>query len=540
MSDQHLSVSVAARHREIRAQYVLLLPERLAALAHAASDAAEMLRQAHGLVGSASTFGFMDLAEAARRLEQVLRAPLPNAAAAATQLEQALAGVLGAGEQALHLPERVEDAEEVGPRAEELTVYLLEDDTVQADELVSQMRPYGYRAKAFTDPASFREAVRENPPSALIVDIICGADYDAGSETLTRMLAEGPVPPAIFLSGRDDFAARLGAVRAGGAGYLTKPVDPATLAERLDQAIGRESIRPYRVMLIDDDPLVAAQYATALGGAGMEVEVLVDPVEAIPQIRRFLPDLVLLDQVMPGCTGLELAAVLRQQEGMLSLPILFLTADQALGDKRLVLDVGAEDLLLKPIGTVQLVSQVRARVRRARQLQAMMARDSLTGALNHAMVQEHLATEVARARRDGVPLSFVMIDVDRFKRVNDEHGHAAGDRVLRSLARLLRQRLRRSDIVGRYGGEEFAVILPGTGPSEAAFMLDALRRDFQAIGFRGAGDVLFHVSFSAGVAGLTDASDLAALNLAADAALYFAKRAGRDRVHIAGSLSTPA
>lgn len=538
MSDQRLSATVAKRQREIRTQYLLMLPERLASLARAAGDLGEMLRLAHGLIGSASIFGLPELADATRRLDRVLRA-MP-AQEAAAQLDSVLADVLRLGELASAEPQPLEEMEDAGTRAEELTIHLLEDDPIQAEELAVQLRPYGYRVQGFASPLDFQVAVRATPPSALVVDIISGTDQDAGSTIIARMAAEGPIPPAIFLSGRDDFEARLAAVRAGGAGYLTKPVDPAILSERLDQAVGRESNRPHRVLLIDDDQLLAAAYATALGQAGMEVEVLDDPRSAIACIRRFLPDLVLLDQVMPGCTGLELAAVLRQQEGMLSLPILFLTADRELGGKESVLDVGAEDLLLKPILPEQLVLQVQARVRRARQLQAMMARDSLTGALNHAMVQEHLATEVARARREGTALSFAMIDVDRFKRVNDDHGHAAGDRVLRSLARLLRQRLRRTDIVGRYGGEEFAVILPRTLPAEAAAILDVLRQDFHAVGFRGAGDALFHVSFSAGVAGLMESRDLAALNLAADAALYYAKRAGRDQVHVSGSLSDPS
>ncbi len=538
MTDQHPAVSVAARHREIREQYLLLLPERLATLAQSAQDADEMLRLAHGLVGSASTFGYSQLACAARDLEQSLRDQRTNTAGTNDTLDTALAAVLRAGELAIAIPLPFSEYEETISRAEEVSVYLLEDDGEQADELVAQMRPYGYRLQPFAHPVGFAAAVRGAHPAAMVIDVICGDDQDAGSTVLAALTEDGrPLPPAIFLSGRDDFQARLDAVRAGGSGYLTKPVDPATLAERLDQVIGRETVRPYRVLLIDDDPLVAAECARALGTAGMEVEVLEEPAYAIGHIRRFLPDLVVLDQMMPGCTGLELAAVLRQQEGMLSLPILFLTADHGLGDKNLILELGAEDLLLKPVSPTQLVTQVRARVRRARQLQAMMARDSLTGALNHAMVQEHLATEVARARRDGTSLSFVMIDLDRFKRVNDDHGHAAGDRVLRSLSRLLRQRLRRSDIVGRYGGEEFAVILPRTDPAEALVILDALRKDFNAVSFRGANDGLFHVSFSAGIAGLPEVGDVAALNLAADAALYYAKRAGRDRVHLAGSLS---
>lgn len=537
MAETPNPADIATRHREIREQYIVTLPDRLAALANAASRPEELAARAHALIGSASTFKLQELAAAARQLEHAARAH-ENDGPDAARLETALALVLHLGEQAASLPPLPDPDLDMPGMPDETLVYLLEDDPVQAGELIIQLQPYGYTLVGFGDPDSFRAAVRRDRPAALLVDIICGENPNAGCETVAAMGAQGTLPPTIFLSGRNDFQARLGAVRAGGMGYLAKPADPAMLAERLDQVIGRETARPYRVLIIDDDELVSAEYATAMGAAGMEVRTLSDPADAVKAIRGFLPDLLMLDQRMPGCTGLELAAVLRQHDGMASLPILFLTAATELGDKRLVLDVGAEDLLLKPVALPLLVIQVRARIRRARLLQAMMARDSLTGALNHAMVQDHLVTEVARAQREGKPLSFAMIDVDRFKRVNDEHGHAAGDRVLRALARLLRQRLRRSDIVGRYGGEEFAVILPNTTAEEAAVVLDGLRRGFLAIGFRGADDALFHVSFSAGIAPLRPDSDVASLNLAADAALYFAKRAGRDRVHVAGSLSS--
>ncbi|MFV3074539.1 diguanylate cyclase [Niveispirillum fermenti] len=538
MAETPTPADIVTRHREIREQYIVTLPDRLAALANAATRPAELAARAHALIGSASTFKLLELAAAARQLEHVARAQDDGAHGGAPALETALALVLRLGEQAASLPPLPDPDLVVPDLSDETLVYLLEDDPVQAGEMVVQLQPYGYTLVSFDDPDRFRAAVRQDRPAALLVDIICGDNPDAGCQTVAAMGAEGTLPPTIFLSSRDDFQARLGAVRAGGLGYLAKPVDPAMLAERLDQVIGRDLARPYRVLIIDDDEIVSAEYATAMGAAGMEVRTLSDAAGAVEAIRGFLPDLLVLDQRMPGCTGLELAAVLRQQEGMASLPILFLTAATELGDKRLALDVGAEDLLLKPVALPLLVTQVRARIRRARLLQAMMARDSLTGTLNHAMVQDHLVTEVARARREGKPLSFAMIDVDRFKRVNDEHGHAAGDRVLRALARLLRQRLRRSDIVGRYGGEEFAVVLPNTTAEEAALILDGLRRGFLAIGFRGADDALFHVSFSAGIAPLRPDSDVASLNLAADAALYFAKRAGRDRVHVAGSLSS--
>jgi diguanylate cyclase (GGDEF)-like protein len=138
---------------------------------------------------------------------------------------------------------------------------------------------------------------------------------------------------------------------------------------------------------------------------------------------------------------------------------------------------------------------------------------------------------MARAERIKLPLAFAMIDLDHFKRVNDSHGHAAGDRVLRSLARLLGNRLRRTDIVGRYGGEEFGVILPDTDAATAGAVIDKVREAFAAVE-HGADGHRFTVTLSAGIAASPPIADAERLAAAADAALYRSKHAGRNRVSL--------
>jgi diguanylate cyclase (GGDEF)-like protein len=159
-----------------------------------------------------------------------------------------------------------------------------------------------------------------------------------------------------------------------------------------------------------------------------------------------------------------------------------------------------------------------------------MESDSLTGLLNHARFKERLALELERARREGQELSLAIIDLDHFKGVNDTHGHLVGDRVIRGLARSLRKHLRRTDIIGRYGGEEFAALLPNTSPEQAAARLDKIRERFGATPFDGAHGRPFSVTYSAGIAGSGPHEGPEALISAADAALYAAKRAGRNRV----------
>ena len=529
-----------AKIAAIRAAFLEQLPARIATMEAAAAapgGAAELVRLAHSLAGSGGTFGIDALTDVARAVEAAARARLDGQDAGPV-LAEGLARLRAVAEEAVRSGPLPPEAE--GPRGDRgQRIYLLEDDAEQAGWLASQLRPYGYEVTPYLEPAPFAAAVREGRPDVLLVDVACGGDLLAGPDTVSALASEdGGAPPAIFLSARGDFQARLQAVRAGGAGYVAKPPDIAQLVDQLDVLTGRAEPVPFRILVVDDDRLLGAGYVLGLERRGMVARLVTDPALALDAIRDFNPDLVVTDVMMPGCSGFELAAVLRQFDGLLALPIVFLTGDAETGARRHALDLGADAYLVKPISLAELADQVQARARRARQLRTLMIRDSLTGVLNHAMVQEHLRTEVARAQRDGAPLSFAMIDLDHFKSVNDTHGHAVGDRVLKSMARMLQQQLRRTDLVGRYGGEEFAVLMPRTRAADAKRRLDLLREGFGELTLIGRHP--FRVTFSAGVAELLPGEDARRLAQAADAALYAAKAGGRDRIELraAGSPSS--
>jgi diguanylate cyclase (GGDEF)-like protein len=159
-----------------------------------------------------------------------------------------------------------------------------------------------------------------------------------------------------------------------------------------------------------------------------------------------------------------------------------------------------------------------------------MVRDSLTGLYNHTHILQLLEDCSFRARRENKPLSFVMLDIDHFKKVNDGHGHPMGDRVIKSLALFLKQRLRKTDYIGRYGGEEFAVVMPDTDLKSAFGVLDEIRRRFAEIHYPAQPVDLF-CTFSAGVVELEEGDDALMLASQADDALYRAKKAGRNQVH---------
>ena len=252
----------------------------------------------------------------------------------------------------------------------------------------------------------------------------------------------------------------------------------------------------------------------------------------LPLRQAFNADLVLMDMYMPECSGPELAQVLRQMPGHVSLPIIYVSSETDRGRQVKALEVGADGFLTKPVDPGRLISEVSLRADRMRTLHALMVRDGLTGLFNHNAIMQFLELQVANARREQGAFCYAMIDLDRFKEVNDTHGHPAGDQVLMALSRGLRLRLRECDLIGRYGGEEFAVILSGVNEVQAKVILDQLRLSFAEVIFY-AGEATFTCTFSVGIAGFPGFSSAEAILEAADQALYRAKGGGRKRVEIA-------
>jgi diguanylate cyclase (GGDEF)-like protein len=275
-------------------------------------------------------------------------------------------------------------------------------------------------------------------------------------------------------------------------------------------------------------------YEILLQDAGMEAHAVSDPFDVLEPLAAFDPDLILMDVNMPRCSGIELAAVLRQGRGHVQVPIIFLTADKTSASQLRAIEAGGDDYLTKPVDKRLLLASVRARAKRARLLTSLITSDSMTGLRNHSSIMEALATELSRARRQGTPMAFAMIDIDHFKAVNDTYGHWVGDTVIKSLSQILRQRLRRTDVIGRYGGEEFAVILPDANAEGAAQLIDRIREGFTKVRHM-AGDEEFFVTFSCGIATFPQIDDAARLTTTADDALYKAKQGGRNRVVIAES-----
>jgi diguanylate cyclase (GGDEF)-like protein len=362
------------------------------------------------------------------------------------------------------------------------------------------------------------------------MDIVFPEGELAGTEEICSLREEfGDSLPVFFISVRTDTIARIQAIRAGGKGYFTKPVDIDALMDEINNLDIQIDPQPYRTLIVDDSEIQAKTNAMHLRKFGIETSIITKAEAVLDELDNFHPDIVLLDLYMPDFSGLELAQMIRQIKTYVGLPIVFLSAEADREKQLNAVGMGGDDFLTKPIKPDLLIAAVTSRIERYRKLQTLMLRDGLTGLLNNTTIRENLAQEINRAGRNNQPLAVAMLDIDQFKNVNDTYGHATGDKVLRSLAQMLSLRLRHTDLIGRYGGEEFLILLPNTTQTEAANLMDELRDAFSQV-VHISHEEEFRVTFSCGVAAYPQQSELATLSEAADRALYEAKRQGRNRV----------
>lgn len=434
--------------------------------------------------------------------------------------------------QNLHSRNQISDT----PNKEHYILLLCQDGDWQ-DQLKEQLSDFDYLGQPITH-AGLATAMQQPHAAALLVEL--GQDDDlALCQRLSELQATLPQPlPILFLSKQDAIQQRLAAVRAGGEAYFTPPYEATAIIEKLDKLLFPPESDTYRVLVVEDSRSQAHFITSVLVKEGMQVAACTEPLKLHESLQNFRPELILLDMYMPHCDGVELAKVIRQQPAYVSLPIVYLSAENDVSKQLNAMSMGGDDFLTKPIKPEHLISAVSTRIERYRTLRSLMIRDSLTGLLNHTNCMEHLEFEIACALRQKHTLCFAMLDIDHFKSVNDTHGHPTGDKVIKSLARLLTQRLRKSDIIGRYGGEEFAVVLPATPLDAAAEVLDNLRQRFERITQRSGDGAEFHVTFSCGIVELSaDNGEL--LHELADKALYQAKTQGRNRVAKAPRAPTP-
>lgn len=545
----------------------------------------------HRLAGSAATFGFERLGNEARRLEEGVELDLAQRDRNPSQgTLQGFADFLAVARQVLgevpcdleelecepeeeaSLPARQQEArhadggigreadgeadgkisDEADDEAAEAPAIPAETDRVVVllgavpglpEDLAEQMAVFRFALLLVPEidllPEVCELRLGNSPNTYRSMALVAGVDFFAGDPRCLQILARlreryGDRIVFSLVGVEDDFASRLRSVRYGASIFLPAPLDVASFVERLDDILRSRSATPYHILIIDDDPEQVSDTALILQEAGMVTSVVTDPSNIFRVLVEYRPELIVMDMYMPQCSGIELTRIIRQNESFVGVPIVYLSVEQDTEKQLEALRSGGDGFFVKPVIPEHFVTAIRLRASRTRAMRFYMERDSLTGLLNHTNLKQNLDQEVQRARRIGLSLSFVMIDLDHFKQVNDRYGHLAGDRVLKNLARLLRERLRRSDTLGRYGGEEFGLVLFDTDASWAETIMEEIRRDFSTLR-QSDGTRDFTVTLSCGIADYPRFSSAGALNEAADKALYLAKERGRNRTVIAPS-----
>ncbi|NKD54059.1 MULTISPECIES: diguanylate cyclase domain-containing protein [unclassified Haematospirillum] len=496
---------------------------------------ADFRRDSHQLAGSAGSMGFAALGRAAMALEVMINALVERQSSPSVRdirqmralFERVVLRMEATNAEDSTLFALSHDGTEDAPSGQPRIIALVSSALGEFTRLAQELHPFGLELSLCSNRDCFMMLLQDNQLRAVLIDrhsTVSGLSADQ-----VRALCP-PSVSLVILSDKIDLRCRVDAWHNGAGSVIDISSGGAEVVDAIEHAAGPIGYAVPRVLIVDDDEAILAVCEHVLSEVGISCETLPHAENILDVISVFRPDLLVIDRHMPDFSGLEVAAAIRQQPAYTNLPLIFLTRDDNLESRIDAIRAGGDGYVTKPVDMEYLIALVRQRILRSRQLQGMISRDGLTGLLNHAAFYKRLEVEIAQAHRSGNPLSVMLLDLDYFKKVNDTWGHPAGDAVLQSLARLLRQRLRSGDLCGRLGGEEFAILLTGTKGSDALRVGGELLDAFRDITHH-SGSETFTLTFSAGVAELTAGIAADQLLASADRALYAAKRGGRAQVY---------
>ncbi|WP_304608720.1 response regulator [Hyalangium versicolor] len=543
---------LAAELAAATADYARHMKRRLASLtesvAKARAGSAEAVEavyyDSHKMHGSAGSFGFLAVGEAAGRLEAKVRPAREGVPVDWESIEAALGELAECIAEAIAPPGSTEGAgAQRGnspvapmPASAEGVVLVVDDDPVWLNEVAKMAEDQEVEVVLAHGLEEALERVREQWLDGALLHVHLGGPQ-GGFEAAARLRSEGSSQglPLAFFGHEGDFAHRVAAAHAGGSLYLPKPFTAADLTGAVERLVTARRPERARVLVLVDDEATWRALRQAVVGLHVELVWMEDPFRLLDALAEHRPDLLLLDVDVPGPSGFDLCRLVRSTPAWQQLPVLLLTAQLGQEFRATAFESGADDYVTKPVLREELIARVLSRLERARLARERSERDALTGLLLRRPLLEALRARLAESQRQQRPLAVCFLDVDHFKRVNDTHGHLAGDQVLSRLGRLLATRFRREDLRGRWGGEEFLVVLTGETAASAREILSRTAAELAQIPFESERGEPFHVTFSAGIAEAPkDGGDAETLLRVVDARLYRAKDNGRNRIEIEG------
>ena len=432
-----------------------------------------------------------------------------------------------------------------------ITLYSTDGSTVET--VVGGLDLSRYCLQVTGNRAALARAVGQNPPDLLVVD---SSDNNRDMEELARLVEQiTPAPPVLVLTPKDHcHDQNMSALHVLHTdSVLIKPFNPTAFIERVDSLLqdrlnsqptpGPQQLRREKplVLVVDDSLLQMNVMLRHLENQDLEIITAADGHAAMRIAAERVPDLVLLDLVLPGADGLEVCRRIKAEPATAEVPVIMITTLNGQEDKLNSLRHGADDFITKPVDRSELLLKTSSMLRRKKHMSTLArqaSRDPLTGLYNRRYMDFAMKREMMDALSSESPLALLMLDVDHFKNYNDTNGHPAGDEVLKAIGGILTAKLRQHDIIVRYGGEEFLVLLPKTSTEGTALVAEKIRRSIDEYPFpHRAGQPGGKVTVSIGAACFPEhACDAAELLNMADEALYRAKREGRNRFRMAKKL----
>ena len=547
------------KYRQLKQQYVRSLPTRLEELRaswrrllHVSWDTkalTSMEQSAHKLSGSGSTFQFPDISQAARLLEDQLLPLLNKPDATATErhrigalleaLEQAIAQAIQSEvpgvEDAVALPASPATA------ARHHRIAVIEDDQNQADFLQDWLEQRGYAVDVFGTPEAFSKHSDDHTYHLILLDISFPEGALEGIALLERLKCQvDGSRPVLMMSARGDMVARMRALRAGAASYLTKPLDLDMLEKRIAQLLADNTAPRQRVLWVDDDNEQLAYYKTLLAEQGYEVEGLAQPVRILERIEQFQPDAIVLDHEMPGVQGLELARVLRQDARYMAIPILFVSASQAVAEQLETYSMVGNEVFQKPLESKRFLAALHHHLLQAQVISARInlvsQRKVREGLQNHDSFLTDLATSIAylEAVPDAPSRYLVQVGIDREQYLRAQYGARALASLTARMEQHFASQLGPEDSGCVLGGGSFLFQITTPAGENASEYLDSLHRQLNSPSWS-LGEPAVPVTVSMGVLPLIEAvnEDKALLEVEQACAEAVQEEGGRVVWHLA-------
>ncbi|MBX9941067.1 MAG: response regulator [Candidatus Obscuribacterales bacterium] len=530
---------------ELKSQYVQRSTDRLAQIIELVTklisnpmnkDLAQQLsRHFHWLAGSGSMYGFQKVSamglEGEALCDQIVAQSGPASPIDLEKLKTLLqelstqfTGSEDSGDTTLVLGKG-----RAAPAVGRQEVLIVDEDSKEVDFLKRQVDEAGLAFRCARSFATALAEIEKRMPDGMILEIPLpdGDAYELVEKI--RAMPGGDEMAILIVSKQTGFLDKVRSIHCGADAHFEKPIDIKAMFRRLKYLLDKRYQETPRILSVEDDPDQAAFIRAFLESAGYQVRTCTDPKNFESYMSAFQPDLVLLDVMLPGMTGYELARYIRQDERHATLPVLFLTTQGQIDARIESARAGGDDHLVKPVPPALLLSSVSSRLERARFLKTLLRRDGLTSLLNHTSFMEQAQTVVAQRRRHTGFTAMILLDIDYFRSINERHGYPGGDKVLVALSLLLRKRLRQSDIIGRYAGDEFGIIAEGLDETEALALSGRLLSDFAAIQHSTLSHSGFFATCSAGIS-ILDAKNMTVETWvqSASKALQQAKSAGRN------------